>query len=86
MQLYSLPENAAYNPYATVTEDGKHLVISVSEGYNANAVHIMDSDDPDDVVRLMDQFFLQGREETLRDRVVPAVALTAHAALNSIAT
>ncbi|MFK8029187.1 MAG: prolyl oligopeptidase family protein [Gammaproteobacteria bacterium] len=54
--IYSLPESPRYNPYAEVTEDGKYLVIGVSEGYNANAVHVMDANDPDDVVRLMDKW------------------------------
>lgn len=55
-QVYALPENARHNPYAYVTDDGKHLVISVSEGFNANAVHVMSADNPQDVTRLMDQW------------------------------
>ncbi|MEM7083460.1 MAG: prolyl oligopeptidase family serine peptidase [Pseudomonadota bacterium] len=54
--VYSVPENPRYNPYAEVTENGKQLVIGISEGYNANAVHLVDSTDPDNVVRLMDDW------------------------------
>ncbi len=54
--VYSLPESPRHNPYAEVTEDGEHLIISVSEGFESNAVHVMKSSDPDSVVRLMDKW------------------------------
>src|SRR5690606_33463745 len=43
--VYALPEHPTWNPYATVTEDGRYLVISVWEGYFANAVHYMTLDE-----------------------------------------
>lgn len=39
--VYALPEHPTWNPYAAVTEDGRFLVITVWEGYFANAVHYM---------------------------------------------
>ncbi|HEX6927719.1 MAG TPA: S9 family peptidase, partial [Gammaproteobacteria bacterium] len=43
--VYSLPEHGTWNPYATVTEDGKYLVITIEEGYFTNAVHYMTLDE-----------------------------------------
>ncbi len=54
--VYSVPENPRHNPYAEVTEDGSQLIISVTEGYESNAIHVMKSSDPDSVVRLMDKW------------------------------
>lgn len=43
-QVYAL-DHPSWNPYATVSEDGKFLVITVWEGYFANAVHYMTLDE-----------------------------------------
>lgn len=42
--VYAL-EHDTRNPYATVTEDGKYLVITVWDGYFTNAVHYMALDE-----------------------------------------
>lgn len=39
-QIYAL-DHPTRNPYGTVTEDGKYLVITVWDGYASNAVHYM---------------------------------------------
>ena len=43
--VYALPEHERWNPYATVTEDGRFLVITIWEGYAENAVHYMTLDE-----------------------------------------
>ncbi len=43
--VYSLPEHERWNPYATATEDGRFLVITVWDGYFQNAVHYMTLDE-----------------------------------------
>ena len=36
--VYSIPEHPTRNPYATVTDDGRFLILSISDGYLTNAV------------------------------------------------
>jgi prolyl oligopeptidase len=40
--VYSIPEHPRRNPMGGVTEDGRFLVINVSEGFDANAVYYRD--------------------------------------------
>ena len=41
-QVYVIPDHPRHDPYGAVTEDGRYLVINVREGFNANAVRLMD--------------------------------------------
>ena len=41
-EIYSIPEHPRQNPYGTVTEDGRYLVIDLNDGFESNAVHVMD--------------------------------------------
>lgn len=43
--IYALPDHPRWNPYARVSEDGRYLVITVWDGYFANAVHYMTLDE-----------------------------------------
>jgi len=43
-EIYAL-DHPTRNPYGTVTEDGKYLVITVWDGYSSNAVHYMTLDE-----------------------------------------
>jgi len=55
--IYSLPAELAQNPYATVSEDGKYLVIPVSKGYKANAIYYKLLDRPgSEVEPLLDKW------------------------------
>ncbi len=55
--VYEIPEHPRRNPYATVTDDGRYLVISVQEGYLTNAVYYRDLEAPDaPVVKLLDEW------------------------------
>jgi prolyl oligopeptidase len=36
--VFEIPEQPRWQPYATVTEDGRYLVITIEEGYFSNAV------------------------------------------------
>lgn len=38
--IFAFNNQPSWNPYATVTDDGKYLLIDVSEGYNANAIYL----------------------------------------------
>ncbi|MEE2777822.1 MAG: prolyl oligopeptidase family serine peptidase [Acidobacteriota bacterium] len=42
--VFSQPEHPQTNPYATVTEDGRYLVLRLSDGYLKNAVWFRDLD------------------------------------------
>jgi prolyl oligopeptidase len=56
-QVYSITDNPRYNPYATVSEDGRWLVLGISYGFDRNAVHLRDLSKPDaPVVRLFDNW------------------------------
>jgi prolyl oligopeptidase len=56
--VYRLPDEPTRNPYATVTEDGRLLIIAVQDGYETNALHYArvapDGALRGDVVRLLD--------------------------------
>lgn len=56
--VHRLPEEPTRNPYATVTEDGRLLIISVQDGYETNALHYArvaaDGSLQGEVVRLLD--------------------------------
>jgi prolyl oligopeptidase len=55
--VYSLEDSDTRNPYGTVTEDGRYLVINVSEGYDANGVYYRDLGAPSaSVFRLLDEW------------------------------
>lgn len=43
--IYALPDHPRWNPYARVSEDGRYLIITVWDGYFANAVHYMTLDE-----------------------------------------
>ncbi len=56
-RVYTVTGNPRHNPYGTVTEDGRWLVITVTHGFESNAIHLRDlakTDAP--VVRLFDQW------------------------------
>jgi prolyl oligopeptidase len=56
-QVYSIPEHPRRNPYATVSEDGRYLVLSVQEGYLTNAVYYQELGKPGaPVVELLDDW------------------------------
>lgn len=53
--VYAVEDSDRRNPYGTVTEDGRYLVIEVSEGYDSNAVYYRDLGAPGgEVERLLD--------------------------------
>lgn len=55
--VYRLEDSESRNPYGTVTEDGRYLVIEVSEGYEANAIYYRDLGAPGGrVERLLDEW------------------------------
>ncbi len=55
--VYAVEDSKSRNPYATVTEDGRYLIIEVSEGYDANAVYYRDLGAPNGrVVRILDDW------------------------------
>lgn len=55
--VYSVEDSESWNPYGTVTEDGRYLVIDIFEGYNANAVYYLDLGVPNGgVVRILDEW------------------------------
>ncbi|HET9693491.1 MAG TPA: prolyl oligopeptidase family serine peptidase [Steroidobacteraceae bacterium] len=56
-RVYSITDNPRHNPYATVTEDGRWIVFTVSYGFDNNAIHLRDLSNPDaPVVRLFDRW------------------------------
>jgi prolyl oligopeptidase len=55
--VYTVGDNPRHNPYGTVTEDGRWLVINVTYGFDSNAIHLRDLSKPDaPVVRLLDKW------------------------------
>jgi prolyl oligopeptidase len=53
--VYAVEDSDTRNPYGTVTEDGRYLVIEISEGYDANGVYYRDLGAPGGTVeRLLD--------------------------------
>jgi len=56
-RVYTVTVNPRHNPYGTVTEDGRWLVLAVTHGFESNAIHLRDLAKPDaPVVRLFDQW------------------------------
>ncbi len=49
--IYELPEQPTRSPYATATEDGRYLVLTISEGLIANDVYVIDLQDAKRTVR-----------------------------------
>jgi prolyl oligopeptidase len=55
--VYSIPDHPRRNPYASVTEDGRYLVIRVSERNTENGIYYRDLEDPSgEVVKLLDEW------------------------------
>ena len=55
--VYRVEGSEGQNPYGTVTEDGRYLIIDLFEGYDANAVYYRDLGVPGGgVVRLLDDW------------------------------
>ena len=55
--VFAVKDSETQNPYGTVTEDGRYLIIEISDGYNENAVYYRDLGAPNgDVVRLLDEW------------------------------
>ncbi|MGQ0383566.1 MAG: prolyl oligopeptidase family serine peptidase, partial [Gammaproteobacteria bacterium] len=55
--VYEITDNDRHNPYGTVTEDGRWLVLGIFYGFDRNAVHLADLSRPEaPVVRLLDQW------------------------------
>jgi len=83
--VYEVEDSDTRNPYGTVTEDGRYLVIEVTEGYDSNAVYYRDLGAPSGrVERLLDGwdalyhfvgndgpvFFFHTNKDAPRNRVV----------------
>ena len=55
--VYAATDNPRHNPYGTVTDDGRWLVLVVTYGFDSNAIHLRDLSKPDaPVVRLLDKW------------------------------
>ncbi len=55
--VYAVTENPRHNPYGTVTEDGRWLVLVITHGFESNAIHLRDLSKPGaEVVRLFDKW------------------------------
>ncbi len=55
--VYSIPDHPRRNPYGSVTDDGRYLVISVSERFTENGLYYRDLEDPSgEVVKLLDDW------------------------------
>ncbi|NNM03662.1 MAG: S9 family peptidase, partial [Gemmatimonadetes bacterium] len=83
--VYALEDSESRNPYGTVTEDGRYLIIEISEGYNENGVYYLDLGAPNGrVVRLLDTwdalysfigndgpaFYFQTNKDAPKNRVI----------------
>jgi len=83
--VYQVEDSETRNPYGTVTEDGRYLVIEISEGYDANGVYYRDLGAPSGrVERLLDGwdalytfmgndgpiFFFHTNKDAPRNRIV----------------
>ncbi len=65
--VYAISDHPTRNPYGTVSDDGRWLVIHVREGYAANAVYVLELGARDaDAVRLLDRW--DGRYRYLGNR------------------
>ncbi len=55
--VYAIDDHPTRNPYGEVTDDGRWLVISVSDGFASNGVYLLDLASPDaEAVRLLDRW------------------------------
>jgi len=83
--VYAVEDSESRNPFGTVTEDGRYLILNLFEGYNENAVYYRDLGAPSGpVVRLLDdwdalytfvgndgpRFFFHTNKDAPRNRVV----------------
>jgi prolyl oligopeptidase len=65
--IYAITDHPTRNPYGTVTEDGRWLVVTVDDGFASNGVYLLDLAAPDaDAIRLLDRW--DGRYEFLGNR------------------
>jgi prolyl oligopeptidase len=56
-RIYSIEDSEGHNPYGLVTDDGRYLIVNVTEGFSANAVYYRDLDASEGaVVRLLDRW------------------------------
>ena len=51
--VLQMPPDEGRNAYASVTEDGAYLTVTLQEGYLSNAVHYRRMDEPDSAIRPM---------------------------------
>ena len=42
VQVYAVTDHKTRNPYANVSDDGRWLLISISDGFDRNAIHVAD--------------------------------------------
>ena len=55
--IYEITDHATRNPYGTVTDDGRFLVIHVSDGFDSNGIYYMPLEDQERTVsRLFDEW------------------------------
>jgi len=57
--VYEIPDHPLRNPYGTVTEDGRYLILTIQEGYLTNAVYCQRMErgrESGEVVRLLDEW------------------------------
>jgi prolyl oligopeptidase len=55
--VYSITDHPRRNPYATVTEDGRWLVLGIFDGFDSNAIHLRSLETADaPVVRVFDRW------------------------------
>ena len=65
--VYAITDHPTRNPYAAVTDDGRWLIVTVSDGFASNGVYLLDRAAPDDdAIRLLDRW--DGRYEFLGNR------------------
>lgn len=59
--ILAVPDGETYNPYGTVTEDGRYLIINFFEGYNTNKISFKRLDRPnraiEDLLPQWDAFY-----------------------------
>ncbi len=60
-QVYAIEDGSSHDPYGLITDDGRYMIITVYEGYSANAVYYKDLTTDaavaaSPVVRLLDQW------------------------------
>ena len=55
--VYAVTDHPRHNPYGRVSEDGRWLVLEISFGFDANAMHLLDLSKPDaPVMRILDRW------------------------------